>query len=195
MKKANRMKKTFVLLFAVLSPLLVKAQITGTGEIFRDVQTFEGKVVFVKEIILPSNDLNTNFSNLRNWANINFDKDPFNSSVNYDTKNNKIVARSRVELLLPVNSKGIREKLFMKFKVHAFLKDNLCILEITDINYINDAKANRNTLKQKVKAEDMITDAALAKEDADKGTRIDVRENTLYFYNDLANSLEKALNR
>jgi len=189
------MKKSLVLLLVMLFPVLAEAQITPSGEIFKDIKTFDGKVVFVKEIKLPVNDVERNYSNLRSWANINFDKDPFNSSVSYDAKNKKIVARSRAELLLPLNAKGIREKLFMKFKLTAFLKDGMCIVEITDISYINDAKANQNTLKQKIRAEDMVTGAALAQNDADRTTRINVKENTVFFFNDLVNSLEKVMLR
>jgi len=189
------MKKTLLLLLIILSPVLVYSQITKSDEVFRNVSVYAGKVAFIKEIQTPSANLDANFSTLRGWSKVNFDQDPFNSSVSYDTKNKRISARSRIELLLPENKSGIREKIIMKYKFEAFFVDNLCIVEITSINYLNDAKANKNTLKQKIKAEDMITYEAVSIQDVNKETRSNVKDNTLYFFNDLIGSLQKAFNK
>lgn len=186
------MKKISALLLIILFPLLAYSQVVKSGDVFRSIYVFKGKVVFVKEVQPTSSDLSVNFSKLRNWANINFDRDPFNSSVSYDVKNKKIVARSRVELLLPESESGVRQKVAMKYKFDAFFADNMCVVEITDINYLNNAKQNRNTLKQKIKAEDIITDKAIAIQDENAITRMQIKDNTLYYFNDLINSLERA---
>lgn len=184
----------FFILFSVILPMLISAQITKSDEYFEAVNVFDNKVVFVKEIQPKENNLNKNYFTLKEWAKINFAKDPFNSSVNYDDKNKKITARSRIELLLPENSKGVREKFIMKFRIDAFFSNDLCIVEITDINYINNSKGNGNTLEQKISAEKMISDIAISVQDANKETRANVRKNTIYFLNDLVNSLQNVFN-
>lgn len=189
------MKKSFALLLIVLFPLLAYSQITKSDEMFKSIHVFSGKVVFVKEIQTLSGDLAENYSVLRNWAKVNFDKDPFNSSVAYDTKNKKISARSRVELLLPEGENGIRGKVIMKYKLDAFFIENMCVVEITDVNYLNNAKQNKNTLNSKIKAEDMITYEAISIQDENKVTRTNVKDNTLYFFNDLIGSLQKNLTK
>lgn len=189
------MKKLFVLLSLVIFPLLVCAQIVKTNEKFENVYTFGEKVVFIKQIEPGSKNLDRNYSALKEWAKINFAKDPFNSSVNYNDKNKKITAQSRIELLLPENEKGIREKVIMKYRLNGFFDGNLCVVEISDISFINDSKANRNTLKQKISAEDLITDQAIRITDTNRETRTNIRKNVLYFFNDLVNSLQKVLNK
>ena len=188
------MKNILFILIVLLSYIPVSAQITKSDQLFSNITTFDGKVVFVKEIKLKDNNLEKSYLTLKEWGKFNFAKDPFNSSINYDDKNRKITARSRIELLLPENGKSIREKHIMKYRLDAFIKDNLCIVEITTISYINDAKANNNTLPQKIKAEDLITDKGISINDSNKDTRLNIRKNTVYFFNDLVNSLQNVLN-
>lgn len=189
------MKKLFILLSLTILPLLSYSQIVKTNEIFENVYTFDGKVVFIKQIQPTSNSLDRNYLALKEWARINFAKDPFNSSINYNDKDKKITAQSRIELLLPENEKGIREKIIMKYRLNGFFDGNLCVMEISNISFINDSKANENTLQQKIKAEDMITDRAILINDTNKETRMNIRKNTLYFFNDLVSSLQRVLNK
>lgn len=187
------MKKLALILLTLLTPVCLFSQITKPNEWFEKVETFNGKVVFVKEIEPQFNNLEKNYKVLKEWGRANFAKDPFNSSINYDDKNHKITARSRIELLFPENAKGVKEAVIMKYRLDAFFTNNLCIVEITSISFINDSKANGNTLPQKIKAEDFITDAALLLEDTNKATRINARKSTLFFLNDLLNSLQNVL--
>ncbi|MFR9166079.1 MAG: DUF4468 domain-containing protein [Dysgonomonas sp.] len=182
---------TLLFLFITIS---VSSQIVKSDETFTQVQTFDGKVVFLKEIKLTNPSIDKNYDALKKWGIANFGKDPANSSINSENLKKKITAKSRVELILPENSKGIRESVIMKYRIDSFFSDNMCILEITDISYINDKKANRNSLDQKTSAENIITDRAISIADENQETRINIRKNTLYFINDLTNSLQNALN-
>lgn len=189
------MKKLFILLSLIILPLLSYSQIVKSDEVFENVYTFDGKVVFIKQIQPGSSNLDKNYFALKEWARINFAKDPFNSSVDYNDKSKKITAQSRIELLLPENEKGVREKIIMKYRLNGFFDGDLCIVEISNISFINDSKANVNTLQQKIKAEDLITDQAILINDTNKETRTNVRKNALYFFNDLVNSLQNVLNK
>lgn len=192
-KQRYVMRKLVLILLTTLVSHGVFSQIAKPDEWFEKVTTFDGKVVFVKEIRPQSDDLEKNYKLLKEWGRANFAKDPFNSSINYDDKNKKITARSRVELLFPENARGIRETLIMKYRLDAFFSDDFCIVEITAISFINDPKTNGNTLPQKIKAEDLITDTALSVEDTNKGTRAKARNSTLFFFNDLLDSLQNVL--
>lgn len=187
------MKKLFILLSLIILPLLAHSQIVKSGEVFDNVYTFDGKVVFIKQIQPASSNLDRNYLALKEWARINFAKDPFNSSVDYNDKSKRITAQSRIELLLPENEKGVREKFIMKYRLNGFFDGDLCVIEISNISFINDSKANVNTLQQKISAENMITDQAILINDTNKETRTNVRKNTLYFFNDLVNSLQNVL--
>lgn len=188
------MKKLALILLTILTPFCLFSQITKSNEWFEKVNTFDGKVVFVKEVKPQFDNLEKNYKLLKEWGRANFAKDPFNSSINYDDKNYKITARSRIQLLFPENVKGVKESIIMKYRLDAFFTNNLCVVEITGISFINDAKANGNTLPQKINAEDLITDIALLREDTNKETRINARKSTLFFLNDLLNSLQNVLN-
>lgn len=186
--------KQSILAFLFFIPLLASAQIVGTDQNFTDVYTVDGKVVFLKEIKLNNDSIGRNYLILREWMKENYSGDPFNSSIDLDKKRHKTHVVSRVELLLPENSKGIREKIIMKYHFDSFIKDNICVMEITNINFLNNAKENKNTLPQKIKAEDIITNQAITVNDSNKETRENVKKSTLFFLNELNHSLQKVLN-
>lgn len=189
------MKKISILLLIICLPVLCYCQITKADEFFKDVQVYNGKVVFIKEIKPATFNLDRNYFIAKEWAKVNFSKDPFNSSVSNDDKEKRIIGRSRVELLLAENAKSIREKIMMKYKIEIFFSGDYCIVEISDVNFVNDARVNGNTLKQKVKAEDAITDQAIAIQDENTETRDNIRKNAIYYFNDLVNSLQVVLSK
>jgi len=188
------MKKSIFILSLFLFSLSAYTQITGTNERFTGISTFDGKVVFVKEIRLNSTSADKNYTALKDWAKNNYAKDHFNSSFSYDDKNHRITVRSRIELLLPEKVAGKRDEVIMKFRIDSYIKNNICVVEITDINYLNARKENVNTLPEKVKAENMVTDKAIEINDANRETRINTRKGTIYYFNDLIDSVQKALN-
>ena len=193
LQNKTTMKKLSLILLTLLMPLCLFSQVTKSNEWFEKIYTLDGKVVFIKEIKPQTNNEGQNYKLLKEWGRANFAKDPFNSSINYDDKNHKITARSRIELLFPENAKGVKESIIMKYRLDAFFVGDLCVVEITSISYINNPKANGNTLPQKIKAEDLVTDSALLLEDSNTTTRINARKSTLFFFNDLLNSLQNVL--
>ncbi|GAB6011868.1 DUF4468 domain-containing protein [Viscerimonas tarda] len=193
MKKSKFMKHcAFVFLF--FFPVMAFAQIVKTDEIFTDVYTFDGKVAFLKEIQVGDIPRDKSYLDLKRWFRQNYSGDPFNSSIDFSRKKYSAHAVSRIELLLPENSEGISRKVIMKYTFNAFLMNGLCVVEVSNISYLNNPKVNKNTLPDKVKAEDMISDSALSVADANNEIRQNTRKSTLFFLNELSLSLEKALN-
>lgn len=155
------------------------------------VPLVQGKIVFLKEI--PSKkgiSAEDNYNILKDWAKENYGKDPFISSVRYDAKNNEIIAKSRIELLLPANSKGVREKMIMRYRINGFLFEDKCVLEITDITYMYQNTKGDKTLPKVIRGEDFITDDALRTSDHLEELRQNTRKSTLYFLNELTKEFE-----
>jgi len=188
-KKYNMKKSIFIFLF--FFPVLLSAQIVKSGEDFTNVYLFDGKVVFLKEIRLKNDSIEKNYLVLREWMKENYSGDPLNSSIDFSKKRHAAKAISRVELLLPENSKGRREKLIMKYTLDSFITNNVCVMEISNISFINNKKANNNTLSDKIKAENMISDNALAIDDSNSETRKNTRKSVLFFLNELSHSLQQ----
>lgn len=158
------------------------------NEKFTYVPTFEGKVVFIKEIPLKYSNLNNSYLHLKDWCKMNYASDPLISNIRYDNANWEIVVRSRIELLLPPNTKNAREKVIMTYHFNTFIFNNKCVLEVKDITYTLPYD------KKSVKAESLITDRALAIEDAKAEIRANTKKGTLYFLNELADNIEVAVN-
>jgi len=179
----------------MLLPVLAFAQITKTGEQFTNVHLVKDKVVFIKEIALKEKDYKKNYSTLKDWTKRNYAKDPFVSGISLEDKSMVATAKSRIELVLPENTRGTRERMTMRYRLDAFFVDEFCVVEITNMVYHNNPKANGNTLPKTIKAEDLITDNAINIDDADSETRLNTKKSTLYFVNQLINSLQEEFNR
>lgn len=168
------------------------AQVVRQGETFVDVSEVQGKVVFLKEIPAKKGiSADASFNILKDWAKDNYGSDPFISSVRYDNRNKEIIAKSRIELVLPANSVGVREKMIMRYRINAFLFENKCVLEITDISYLYQNTRGDKTLPKVIRAETFITDKALKTSDDLHELRTNTRKSTLYFLNELAKTFEK----
>lgn len=185
------MKKTLFLIIYTLFTITLSAQVTRQNELFKDVPVLNNKVAFVKEVKFNNGkSAAENFEILREWARSNYGKDPFVSSVRYDARKNEIVAKSRIELVLPENSYGVREKMVMRYRVDGFIFDDKCVLEITDMSYLHeDAKSKK--LPRVIRAEDFITDAIIEEAGPLKELRINARKSTLYFLNTLGKDFEE----
>jgi hypothetical protein len=168
------------------------SQIVKPDEIFTDVHTANGKVVFLKELQLKSSRIDTNYAYLRDWMKKNYGGSPFISSLDFKKKEYATHAVSRIELLLPEDSRGKRAILIMKYTLDAFIVKDLCVLEVTNITFLNNRKENGNTLSDKIKAEDMITNEALLKPDGNEEVRQNAKKSALYFLNELSLDLGKA---
>lgn len=186
------MNKLLLIVISILFSLSGHAQIVRKGELFTKVDEVGGKVVFIKEIPIKSNKtLNDNYQRLKEWAKENYARDPFISSIRHDSKNHEFVAKSKIELLLPQNSKGIREKMIMRYRVNGFIIDGKCVLEITDISYLHESsKQSEVKLPRIIKAEVFITDKAIAIKDEFSEIRENTRKSTIFFINQLTQNFE-----
>ncbi len=100
------MKKVLIYLVASLLSSASFAQVVKQGEKFTSVPLIEGKVTFLKEIPVKQGlSPEENYKLLKEWAIVNYGKDPFISSVRHDSNNQEFIAKSRIELLLPANRK------------------------------------------------------------------------------------------
>jgi len=187
------MNKSLLLLLLVCLPTLAFAQITKSGESFTGVFRVNNKVVFIKEIDIKESTPDKAYLILKEWTKLNFAKDVFNSSTNYEDDKKKVTARSRIELLLPEKQDGLREKMIMKYRLDAFIEDNKCIVEITKISFTNNKKENNNTLPKKISAEDLISDWAISLNDINSETRLNTKKSTLYYLNELISSLQTVI--
>lgn len=187
------MNRLILLNICTLFSLIGFAQITRQGQLFTNIPIVDNKVVFIREVALKrglSDDANYNI--IRDWAKNNYGRDPFISSIRYDTKNREIIAKSKIELLLPANSNGVREKMIMRYRVNAFVFHNKCVMEITEISYLyENTKYNGSTLPKVIRAETFISDNAIKIHDELREMRINTRKSTLYFLNELAKDFEK----
>jgi hypothetical protein len=182
------MKKYLVLIVFMLLFTASYAQVVKQGQKFEDVAVVNGKVVFLKEIPLKKNfSKDFNFKLLKDWARKNYGKDPFISSVRYDEKNYEIIAKSRIELLLPANSKGVREKMTMRYRVNGFLFQDKCVLEITDISYMYQNTSGEDKLPRVIRAEEFITNTIIDANGDFQELKLNTRKSTLFFINELAN--------
>lgn len=157
------------------------------NEKFTYVPTFEGKVVFIKEIPLKYSNLNNSYLHLKDWCKMNYASDPLISNIRYDNANWEIVVRSKIELLLPPNARNAREKVVMTYHFNTFIFNNKCVLEVKDISYVLPDKKS-------IKAESLITDRALSIQDDKAEIRANTKKGTLYFLNQLADDIEVAVN-
>lgn len=186
------MKKYLLHIICCLLSVASYAQVVQQGEEFTNVSIIEGKVIFLKEIPLKTGiSKDANYKILKDWAILNYGKDPFISSLRHDSKDQEFIAKSRIELLLPPNSKGVQEKMVMRYRINGFIFQDKCVLEITEISYLYE-NANKNKLLPRViRAEDFITDAAIAKDDEVKEYKENTRKSTLFFLNEISEDFEK----
>ncbi|NDV93683.1 DUF4468 domain-containing protein [Dysgonomonas sp. 521] len=185
------MKKILICIICSLLSIPSFAQIVKQGEKFKTVPLYEGKVTFIKEIpIKPHLSIDDNYKILKSWAGTHYGKDPFVSTISYRNKKHRFVAKSRIELLLPPNSKGVRERMSMRYRIKGLFYQNKCILEITDITYVYESGQNSLLSRTTIMAEDFITKDALSPNDGFIELKTNTRKSTLYFFNELAANLE-----
>ncbi len=184
------MKKSVLYIFFSLYSVLAFSQSVKHKERFTRVSEVQGKVTFIKELSISNNSALSNYNKLKDWAIINYGKDPFISSVRHDKDNKEFIAKSRIELLLPENSKGVREKMIMRYRINGFAYRDRCVFEITDISYMYGNARDDKRLSHVLRAEDFITDNAVAIADDLQELRINTRKSTLYFLNQVGEDFE-----
>lgn len=188
---AQTMNKLLLYIVCSLFTIPSFAQIVRLGEKFTAVSVIEDKVVFIKEIPLKRTySTDAYYRLLKNWAITNYGKDPFISSVRHDPNNNEFIAKSRIELLLPANSKGVREKMVMRYRISGSVSNDKCVLEITDISYLYENLAKDKLLPRVIRAEEFITDKAVSVKDNLQEFKINTRKSTLFFLDELCRDFE-----
>lgn len=161
---------------------------------FTYVPIFNNKAVLLMEI--PLNNVSKaaeNYTKLKSWIKDNYTTDLINSSIMYYPDDQAVLVKSKVDLLLPIlNNENVSEKSVMTYHLYTFIQNGVCVMQITDMEYkvTNTIPA----LKQKVKAEDFITNEALKINDEYRKERVETQKGTLYFFNQLAKNLGKTLN-
>jgi hypothetical protein len=167
------------------------AQIVKQGEKFTEVPVFGKKITFIKEVPAIQNlSESDNFKILKEWASTYYGKDPFVSSIRYEKEYNKFIAKSRVELILPANSKGEREVMVMRYRINGFVYQDKCVLEITDISYLSENQRKEDFLPDVIRAEEFITDKALELNDFLE-LKTNTRKSTLFFLNEIGTNFER----
>ncbi|MDU1905116.1 MAG: DUF4468 domain-containing protein [Dysgonomonas sp.] len=188
------LKFVFFVLFCTISVSSIKAQGLLQNNDFRYVPVYKGQAVLVKEIPLRNtSEAAQNYNRIKSWVKKNYTTNIFTSSILYHNDDQRASIKSRVELLLPIlNAQNISEKSVMSYSLNIFISNGRCIFEVTDITYkIQNAIPH---LKNKVKAEDFVTEQALSIQDQYIKEKIETQKGTLYYFNNLAESLAKSLN-
>lgn len=192
------MRKLITLFIFSITVFRISAQITGLNQEVVSVPLIEGKVAFVKEVPIATGiSRREAFEKINRWATDSYGRDPFISSMRSDKDKLEIVAKSRIELLLPADSKGIRERFVMRYRINSYItEDGKCILEVEDIALLyqgikGDVKAKK--IPRILRAENFISDTAIDIEDDLSEIRLNTKKSTLFFINQLFKNFEVAL--
>ena len=166
---------------------------TEDEKVFASVPEVNGKVVF-QQFIHTHDGLSTDQSYALHykWGKDNYAGNPLLSGIRFNEKEKSITVSSKVELLLPENSDGVREKKMMNYRFDASITNAGCVLIIRDVTY-QDAQKTKTFFPKLSSAEEMITDSAINSNSGDIEFKSNLRKSTLYFLNELYNDLKKVL--
>lgn len=164
------------------------AQVLVQNDKFTYAPLFNNQVVLVREIALNNNDIEKSFHRVKEWGKERYASSPLISNIRYDNTNKEIIIKSRIELLLPENNDKIREKVVMTYHLNTFIFNDKCVFEVKGITY------KLHNVRKSVKAEDIIIPSALAAAGPQQELRVNIQRSTLFFFNELADSLANALN-
>lgn len=165
---------------------------TQMENVFTSVPEVNGKIVF-QQFIHTHQGLSEdqNYAMLYKWGKDNYAGNPLLSGIRFNEKDKSITVSSKVELLLPANSNGVREKMMMNYRFDANITNAGCILVIRDITYQNVEERGKSFFPKSHAAEEMITDNAVSSNSGNKELKNNLRKGTLYFLNELYNDLKK----
>ena len=187
----KRILFTVGLVFAFI--IGVNAQ-TQKENVFSSVPEVNGKVVF-QQFIHTHQGLNEDqsYALLYKWGKDNYAGNPLLSGIRFNEKERSITVSSKVELLLPENSEGVRKKTMMNYRFDATITNAGCVLVIRDVTYQNVQEKGKSFFPKTSSAEEMITDSAINSNSSDKELKTNLRKGTLYFLNELSNDLTEKL--
>ena len=187
------MKKILFIIGLAFSFLGLNAQ-TQFENVFTSVPEVNGKVVF-QQFVHTSQGLNEDqsYALLYKWGKDNYAGNPLLSGIRFNDKDKSISVSSKIELLLPENSQGVREKMTMNYRFDANITNAGCVLKVRDVTYQNVREKGKSFFPSTSTAEDMITDSAINSNSENKELKTNLRKSTLYFLNELYNDLKKDL--
>ncbi len=183
------MKKITILLFFLATCLIYgKAQ-----PVFTNVPVLNGKVIFQQYVYIDQElSENQRYSLLYKWGKDKFTGNPLLSGIRFDDKARSLTVSSKVELLLPENSAGVREKMMMNYRFDASITNVGCMLVIRDITYQTEPARGSSSFPKAYTAEEMITESSAASGSAaDRELKSNTRTSTLAFFNQLYDDLNK----
>lgn len=186
------MKKIIFTAFMFVSVLIqVKAQ-----SVFTAVPVVNGKVMFQQFIHIDQKlTADQRYAMLYKWGKDNYAGNPLLSGIRFDDKARSITVGSKIELLLPQNNDGVREKVIMNYRFDATITNAGCMLVVRDITYQNSQSPNSSFFPKTFTAEKTITSTAIsAATGTDKEFKTNTRKSTLFYLNGLYNELSKIFN-
>ena len=184
------MKKILFIFGLVFTFMGMNGQ-TQMENVFTTVPEVNGKVVF-QQFIHTHQGLteDQNYAMLYKWGKDNYAGNPLLSGIRFNEKEKSITVSTKVELLLPANSNGVREKMMMNYRFDANITNAGCILVVRDVTYQNVEERGKSFFPKSFSAEDMITDNVINSNSDDKELKNNLRKGTLYFLNELYNDLK-----
>ena len=173
------MKKILFIIGLAFSFLGLNAQ-TQFENVFTSVPEVNGKVVF-QQFVHTSQGLNEDqsYALLYKWGKDNYAGNPLLSGIRFNDKDKSISVSSKIELLLPENSQGVREKMTMNYRFDANITNAGCVLKVRDVTYQNVREKGKSFFPSTSTAEDMITDSAINSNSENKELKTNLRKSTL----------------
>lgn len=189
----EQMKRFLFIIGLAFMFLGSKAQ-TQNENVFTSVPEVNGKVVF-QQFIHTHQGLNEDqsYAILYKWGKDNYASNPLLSGIRFNDKDKSITVSSKVELLLPENSQGVREKMVMNYRFDANITNVGCVLKVRDITYQTVREKGKSFFPKTSSAEEMITESAINSVSEEKELKDNLRKGTLYFLNELYNDLRRQL--
>lgn len=184
--------KLLSLIFTLFASILLYGETPTQIEFFKSVPSVGDKIEF-QTVISTSQNEDAEFKLLREWAKENYGRDPFISSLRYDYPGKGITARSRIELVLPSNSKNVRDRIVMRYRIDVSINGQKCTVVFRDLSYLYENPLNNIALPKYCKATYLISDIAMKINDGNEEFRSNVRKSTLYFLNQTMNDLHRTL--
>jgi len=188
------MKRILFIISLVFSfSVAVNAQ-TEKENVFTSVPEVNRKVVF-QQFIHTHQGLNEDqsYALLYKWGKDNYAGNPLLSGIRFIDKDKSLSVSSKVELLLPEDSQGVRQKMMMNYRFDATITNAGCLLVIRDVTYQDVKDKGRNFFPRLIAAEDMITDSSVNSDSDSKELKANLRKGTLFFLNEFYNDLKAAL--
>ncbi len=186
--------KKFLFIVGLVSIFLgVNAQTEQIENVFTTVPEVNGKVVFQQFIHSQGLNEDQSYALLYKWGKDNYAGNPLLSGIRFNEKERSVTVSSKVELLLPENKDGVRQKMMMNYRFDANITSAGCVLIVRDVAYQSVKEKGKTFFPKLLAAEDMITDSAINTNSDDQEFKTNLRKGTLYFLNELYNELKKEL--